>query len=81
MSFHTKFGPDRFSRFNVYWIQTTDRQTDKLNLYIDVKAILNLSKKPLNIWKFGKIYICEVATSKNIYLGGCNSENVYWGKF
>ena len=35
---HTKFGPDRFSRFDVYWIQTdrqTDRQTDKPNLYID----------------------------------------------
>jgi len=29
---HKKFGPDRFSRFDVYWIQTnrqTDRQTDK----------------------------------------------------
>ena len=26
--FHTKFGPDRFSRFDVYWIQT-DRQTNK----------------------------------------------------
>ena len=25
---HKKFGPDRFSRFNVYWIQT-DRQTNK----------------------------------------------------
>ena len=25
---HKKFGPDRFSRFDVYWIQT-DRQTDK----------------------------------------------------
>ena len=35
---HKKFGPDRFSRFDVYWIQTnrqTDRQTDKPNLYID----------------------------------------------
>ena len=31
---HKKFGPDRFSRFDVYWIQT-DRQTDKPNLYID----------------------------------------------
>ena len=31
---HTKFGPDRFSRFDVYWIQT-NRQTDKLNSYID----------------------------------------------
>jgi len=25
---HKKFGPDRFSRFDVYWIQT-NRQTDK----------------------------------------------------
>ena len=35
---HKKFGPDRFSRFDVYWIQTdrqTNRQTDKPNLYID----------------------------------------------
>ena len=34
---HTKFGPDRFSRFDVYWIQTdkkTNKQTDKPNLYI-----------------------------------------------
>ena len=35
---HKKFGPDRFSRFDVYWIQT-DRQTDKPNLYIDVSTI------------------------------------------
>ena len=26
--YHKKFGPDRFSRFDVYWIQT-DRQTDR----------------------------------------------------
>ena len=39
---HKKFGPDRFSRFDVYWIQTnkqtnrqTDKQTDKPNLYIE----------------------------------------------
>ena len=25
---HKKFGPDRFSRFDVYWIQT-DRKTDR----------------------------------------------------
>jgi len=31
---HKKFGPDGFSRFDVYWIQT-DKQTDKPNLYID----------------------------------------------
>ena len=35
---HKKFGPDRFSRFDVYWIQTnrqTPKQTDKPNLNID----------------------------------------------
>ena len=35
---HKKIGPDRFSRFDVYWIQTnkqTNRLTDKPNLYID----------------------------------------------
>ena len=45
---HKKFGPDRFSRFDVYWIQTnkqTDRQTDKPNLYID----LNFGGKFLKI--------------------------------
>ena len=39
---HKKFGPDRFSRFDVYWIQTnkqTDKQTDKPNLYIEERAI------------------------------------------
>ena len=29
-----EFGPDRFSHFDVYWIQT-NRHPDKLNLYID----------------------------------------------
>ena len=41
---HKKFGPDRFSRFDVYWIQTdkqTNRQTDKPNLYIDKSIILH----------------------------------------
>ena len=41
MGSHKKIGPDRFSRFDVYWIQT-DKQTDKPNLYIDV---LNKSEK------------------------------------
>ena len=35
---HKKFGPDRFCRFDVYWIQT-NRQTDKPNLYIDIVMI------------------------------------------
>ena len=31
---HKKFGPDQFSRFDVYWTQK-NKQTDKLNLYIE----------------------------------------------
>ena len=34
----TKFGSDRFSRFDVYWIQTNRQTTDKSNLYIDRKG-------------------------------------------
>ena len=34
---HTKFGPDRFSRFNVYWIKQTDKQTEKQSKYREVK--------------------------------------------
>ena len=26
---HTKFGPNRFCRFDVYWMQTTYKQTDR----------------------------------------------------
>ena len=33
-----KFGPDRFSRFEVYWIQT-NKQTPKPNLYININNI------------------------------------------
>ena len=34
---HKKFGPDRFSRFDVYWIQTdkqTNKQTDRQAKFI-----------------------------------------------
>ena len=41
---HTKFGPDRFSRFDVYWIQTnkhpqTDTQTSKVYIYVYTSQI------------------------------------------
>ena len=46
---HKKFGPDRFSRFDVYRIQTnkrtnkqTNKQTDKPNLYIDSDVFFSL---------------------------------------
>ena len=44
---HKKFGPDRFSRFDVYWIQTnkqTPKQTDKPNLYIDSSKLFLVNK-------------------------------------
>ena len=37
MMSHKKFGPDRFSRFDVYWTQTdkqTNRQTDRQAKFI-----------------------------------------------
>ena len=33
--YHKKVGPERFSRFNIYWIQT-DRHPEKLSVYIDI---------------------------------------------
>ena len=47
---HTKFGPDRFSRFDVYWIQT-NRQTDKPNLYIEDerKFLLFIDRTMINL--------------------------------
>ena len=45
-----KFGLDRFSRFDVYWIQTdrqTDKQTDKLNLFFYFQYFhLKLKSRP-----------------------------------
>ena len=46
---HKKFGPDRFSRFDVYWIQTnkqtnkqTDKQTDRQDKFIyRLKGVIN----------------------------------------
>ena len=51
---HKKFGPDRFSPFDVYWIQTNrhpDKQTDKPNVYIEASLqpeVVNLRySKPI----------------------------------
>jgi len=43
---HKKFGLDRFSRFDVYWIQT-----DKPSLYIDIY----ISIIYIFFWNFEKI--------------------------
>ena len=55
---HEKFGPDRFSRFDVYWIQT-NKQTDKPNLYIDLiyRSKIYLFEKPIkNVYS----YMCHI---------------------
>ena len=51
MMSHKKFGPDRFSRFDVYWIQT-DKQTNKQTsqIYIQRWKCTNFNrKKPENL--------------------------------
>ena len=45
---HKKFGPDRFSRFDVYWIQTnkqTDRQAKFIYRFIALFSFLDLILK------------------------------------
>ena len=37
---HKKFGPDRYSRVDVYWMQT-NKQTDNPNLYTDKFVLKN----------------------------------------
>ena len=45
---HKNFWPDRFSRFDVSWIQTNkhnNRHPDKPNLYIDCRQAFNVFLK------------------------------------
>ena len=62
---HKKFGPDRFSRFDVYWIQT-NKQTDKPNLYIDVFGESNLKASEKNRIKALLIFCFKHQEVKNI---------------
>ena len=77
---HKKFGPDRFSRFDVYWIQTdrqTDKHQDKPNLYIDIRMQIRLqikySKDDIKIAQnynfFSSLYDEENLTDANHALG------------
>ena len=38
MMSHKKFGPDRFSRFDVYWVQT-DKQTDRQAKFSQIDSV------------------------------------------
>ena len=64
---HKKIGPDRFSRFDVYWIQTnkqTNKQTDKPNLYIDRSVYKgNILQKKANL-KFIKQLFNDLVLKK-----------------
>ena len=50
---HAKFGPDRFSRFDVYWVQTNKqsnkKQTGKQSIYIFIK---NIFRTVYTFWSF-----------------------------
>ena len=40
---HTKFEPDRFSRFDVYWIQTDKQSFYYIYIYINKKVVISAS--------------------------------------
>ena len=67
---HKKFGPDRFSRFDVYWIQT-DRQTDKPNLYIDTATDFITLTKLKDLWIFLKILMIATIANQKAYPSFC----------
>ena len=54
---HKKCGPDRFSRFDVYWIQT-NKHPDKPNLhkdYIKSNIFINLKSPPFLYLQFRRM--------------------------
>ena len=57
---HKKFGPDRFSRFDVYWIQT-DRQTNRQAKFIYRLCIFFRIFKKGNHEKFISVYSFDCA--------------------
>jgi len=53
---HKKFGPDRFSRFDVYWIQTnkqtpkqSNTQASQIYIQIGVQRLQDLTQKSIRI--------------------------------
>ena len=82
---HTKLGPDRFSRFDVYWIQTnkqTNRQTDKPNLYIDTpiykEDFLILVYTSLHLYKNTPIYKEDFQDPSYLFL--CEINSIAYGE-
>ena len=63
---HKKFVPDRFSRFDVYWIQT-NKET-KPNVYIDVKWILWYRSLKAVTTTYDRLYPAEESDSKVVVI-------------
>ena len=59
---HTRFGPDRFSRFDVYWIQANkNKQTDKQNiLYYTFRRFA-----PIFFFNFEHVFFVYIVKWKN----------------
>ena len=60
---HTKFGPDRLSRFDVYWIQTnkqTPRQTDRQYIYIDIDEYKDNNVKNAKLLKKRELFVLRL---------------------
>ena len=68
---YTKFGPDRFSSFEVYWMQT-DIQTDKPNLYIKMETGNTFFQNPLTkiLFIFQKRFSRRESIKRDV--GVCN---------
>ena len=67
---HTQFGPDRFTRFDGYWIQTNrqpNKQTNKPNLYTDGLQLFNWDRG--NFWVYPlKKEFCDICVREKNYI-------------
>ena len=68
--YHKKFGPDRFSRFDIYWIQT-NKQTNKRNKqnrnsveYLNVLVERIRENNPQTIIQVGQYHTIYIHISK-----------------
>ena len=78
---HKKFGPDRFSRFDVYWIQTNrhpNKQTDRQAKFIYRFRSGNCPNLQYPKWKLPKFTISEVGTAQIYIIQGSNFPNVQY---
>ena len=70
MRSHKKFGPDRFSCFDVYWIQKKTKkntQTDKQSIYID-KRIATKNLRKIVIANLHFLHLPKVAKLNNFVI-------------